>query len=164
MKTILNATTMISIIDAVGAVPDPELGGVTIGELGMVLDVTVTQEGERSVAMVDLLPTFLGCPALHFIARDAERAALRMGVDEARVSFPLTSIRWTPDRISAQGIVHLNELGIAVATSFAPDPPCPRCRLHHLARRIPVGSTSCRSSAWCTSCRDVVDILRGTNR
>jgi ring-1,2-phenylacetyl-CoA epoxidase subunit PaaD len=154
----------LTLIDAIGLVPDPELGGVTIGELGMVLSVTVDESNGHVVALVSLLPTFLGCPALHFIAQDAEQAALDCGVDEARVSFPLTSVRWTPDRISEQGRARLNTLGIAVSTTSDPDPACPRCQQHDLARRLPVGSTSCRSSAWCTNCRDVIDVLRGTNR
>ncbi len=158
------------LVRAVEAVPDPELGGVSIGELGMVLAVQiVSNEADNVVVAVQLLPTFLGCPALDLIAADARRAvvqsALQVGVvATATVSFPMVDVRWSPDRISTSGTETLNDLGIAVATSTNPDPPCPRCHGHFLARRIPVGSTSCRSSAWCAQCRDVIDVLRGTNR
>ncbi|MEO2104268.1 MAG: iron-sulfur cluster assembly protein, partial [Actinomycetota bacterium] len=44
---------------AAAAVEDPEMPPVTIGQLGMVHDVTV--EGAR--ARVEVIPTFSGCPA-----------------------------------------------------------------------------------------------------
>ena len=50
---------------AVAAVVDPELGGVTIGDLGLVHDVRIDEGG---AVVVELLPTFLGCPALALMA------------------------------------------------------------------------------------------------
>ncbi len=147
---------------AIGAVPDPELGGVTIEELGMIHEISI-DDNDPTIASAALIPTFLGCPALSIIAADVAKAGRDIGV-QVTVQFPLDAPRWSTERVSSAGRLRLNELGIAVATTDEPDPPCPRCGEHTLARRIPVGSTSCRASAWCTSCRDVVDILRGADR
>jgi ring-1,2-phenylacetyl-CoA epoxidase subunit PaaD len=152
------------LLAAVEAVPDPELGGVTIGELGMVLSVDVAEKVGSFEAMIELLPTFLGCPALELISSDVQLAARLAGAETATVRFPLSAVRWSPDRISADGVARLNAIGIAVQRAVTPDPPCPRCGQQTLVNRLPVGASSCRSSAWCKSCRDVIDVLRGTDR
>lgn len=162
----MTSTTVHSLADrlceAIGRVPDPELGGVTLAELGMIHRIFLT-DLDPPRATAQLIPTFLGCPALSIIAQDVEQAGQRLGVN-VTVVFPPDAPPWTTERVSTHGRDRLNELGIAVATHDEPQPNCPRCRRNTLARRIPVGSTSCRASAWCTSCRDVVDILRGADR
>jgi ring-1,2-phenylacetyl-CoA epoxidase subunit PaaD len=142
---------------AVRAVADPELGGLSIGDLGLVHDVRVM--GDHEVA-VTLLPTFFGCPALGLIAADVQAAAHASGAHACVVIWAPTP-RWSADRISADGVVHLGTLGIAVATSTSPHPDCPTCGGAMLRRLSPVGATACRAVAWCGGCRSVIDVLGG---
>jgi ring-1,2-phenylacetyl-CoA epoxidase subunit PaaD len=144
---------------AVNRVPDPEMGGVTIGDLGLVVDVVV---GEDGACEVTLTPTFLGCPALNLIRADVERALLQVGASTVSVTW-LHHPAWTPTRITANGRTRLAELGIAVAgfDDFSTMPPCPTCGQPELASAAAVGPTSCRSVAWCNSCRSVIEIMRG---
>ncbi len=151
-----------ALLGAVSLVPDPELGGVTIGELGLVQELR--QSGVDGAIEVILLPTFLGCPALNLMERDVVGVLRANGVSSARVTWA-NSPAWNPDRISGAGRVKLADLGIAVpaADSLADDslPVCPICSVAALEAKLPVGPTACRSVAWCTSCRNVVEIMRG---
>ena len=167
--------------EAVSAVPDPELAGVTIGELGMIAAVSTVAFGpvERSsnghrglesgvgaeyasvdrTLLVELTPTFLGCPALDLIAADVAHAVASIDgsvrVDVRFVAWPI----WTPDRISDVGRERLAARGIAV-----PDRDgrarCPFCGAEQLSSVARAGPTSCRSVAWCCTCRNVVELMR----
>ena len=147
----------------VSSVPDPELGGVTIGELGLVHTVVFSDAG--GVVEVTLLPTFLGCPALKLMERDVVAILRAQDVSEVRVTW-VNSPSWSPNQISPAGRLKLAELGIAVpgAESCADGvlPVCPICSAAALQAKLPVGPTACRSVAWCTSCRSVVEIMRGS--
>lgn len=149
-------------LTAVSMVPDPELGGVTIGELGLVHELR--QSVVDGAIEVILLPTFLGCPALNLMEHDVVGVLRARGVSSVRVTWA-NSPAWNPDRISQAGRGKLADLGIAVPdrVSFADDalPVCPICSVAALEAKLPVGPTACRSVAWCTSCRSVVEIMRG---
>ena len=91
-------------------IPDPEIPVLSIVELGIVHRVGATRERIR----VELLPTFVGCPALEVIrASVAER--LREIVPEGcevRVEFTFET-PWTSDRIGAEGRRKLARAGLA---------------------------------------------------
>jgi ring-1,2-phenylacetyl-CoA epoxidase subunit PaaD len=148
---------------AVSSVPDPELGGVTIGELGLVHELR--QSPIDGVIEVILLPTFLGCPALKLMERDVLTVLSMHGVSAARVTWAHAPT-WSPSRISMAGRRKLAELGIAVPGSEGSVdealPVCPICAVAALEAKLPVGPTACRSVAWCRSCRSVVEIMRGS--
>lgn len=146
--------------EVVRAVPDPELAGVGIGDLGLVHDVRVDEA--TGAVEVDLVPTFLGCPALGVIERDVRAAALGVdGATSVAVRF-LTAPAWTPARISARGRAQLAELGIAVDTGRTRlvSVTCPVCGATRLRPVSEAGPTACRSVAWCDSCRNPVEVVR----
>lgn len=96
--------------------PDPELPPVTLGMLGMVHDVRV----EDGRVVVELLPTFSGCPATEMMGRDV-KAAIVERVEE--VDDPdailvrwLFEPQWTTDLISDEGHARLKDFGIAPPT------------------------------------------------
>jgi ring-1,2-phenylacetyl-CoA epoxidase subunit PaaD len=158
-----------ALVVAVASVLDPELGGVTIGELGLVHEVR--QSEVDGAIEVLLLPTFLGCPALKLMEHDvvAVLSAHSLGA-VAGVAVRVTwtnSPTWNPSRISAAGCAKLAKLGIAVpVVGSSVDealPVCPICASGALEAKLPVGPTACRSVAWCNSCRSVVEIMRGSS-
>ncbi len=154
---------LIDLVIAVESVLDPELGGVTIGELGLVHEL---RRADVDAAIeVTLLPTFLGCPAMNLMERDVVAILRARGVSLVRVTWA-NSPSWSPNRISEAGRVKLAELGIAVpVVDLCADvvlPVCPICSAAALEAKLPVGPTACRSVAWCTSCRSVVEIMRGS--
>ncbi len=165
---------------AVEDVPDPELPPVTIGMLGMVHDLEVSDEG---IVHVELLPTFSGCPATEMIERDVVAAASEVpGVTGVRVRFRFDP-PWTPDRIDATGRERLREFGIAppggpihgavtpagrralplaLDASSAEEAPrtCPYCASTDTIRDSAFGPTPCRDVRYCNACQQPFEAFK----
>ena len=142
----------------VEAVDDPELAGVTIGDLGMVLDVRIGEAG----VIVDLAPTFLGCVAVGLICLDVQSRVLAHDRMLTSCDVRVVQSTWSTDRINANGVTQLKELGIVVVRSNGSleETSCPYCGEASLEARGGSGPTRCRTVAWCNSCRTVVEAMR----
>jgi len=153
---------------ALDSVPDPEIPGVSIVELGMIGDVEVENGGIR----VELLPTFVGCPALEVIRESIEMRLASFGLAVAvEVSF---ATPWSSDRISPEGRAKL------VRSGFAPPPPvrpgrslpmldmaspdpavnCPYCGSARTTLDNAFGPTQCRSIRHCEDCRQPFEAFK----
>jgi ring-1,2-phenylacetyl-CoA epoxidase subunit PaaD len=138
-------------------VADPEIPAVSIVDLGIVRTVDVRPGSIR----VELLPTFMGCPAIDMM-REAvvERLAPLAETVEAEISY---AEPWTTERISAQGRERLRVSGFApppvvkaAGDGFLPvlEPAvCPFCGSTRTALENAFGPTLCRAIAWCAVCR-----------
>lgn len=102
-------TTQDAIHAVLATVPDPEIPNLSIVDLGMVHRVTVAANG---APLVELLPTYSGCPATEAIAAATRRALAQAGYPDAVVRFVL-SPAWSSDRITAEGRAKLEAAGIA---------------------------------------------------
>ena len=149
---------------ALDGVHDPEIPACSITDLGMVERVDVTGEAIE----VDLLPTFVGCPAKDIIGEDVH-AALgdAAGGREVRVTF-VYDPPWTTDRINERGRERLREVGIAphweqksgpVAISLmsVSGVACPFCGSTETKMESAWGPTPCRTQHWCSSCRNAFE-------
>jgi ring-1,2-phenylacetyl-CoA epoxidase subunit PaaD len=140
---------------AVSQVCDPELGDVTLSDLGMIVSITTSQQdGADDVVDVTLVPTFLGCPARSVIER-----SIRDAISAAGITHP-AAIRWshqpwTETMVTVEGRAKLGALGIAVG-----DAGCTECGGALRPTGSP-GPTSCRSVARCRACGEIVEVLRG---
>jgi metal-sulfur cluster biosynthetic enzyme len=86
---------------ALASVDDPEYAGISIVSLGMVESVAVDQRGR---AVIELVPTYAGCPALELIARDVIAAAsVVVGVSEVELRWPRRAGTRLHRRAAAQG-------------------------------------------------------------
>jgi ring-1,2-phenylacetyl-CoA epoxidase subunit PaaD len=146
--------------DALAEVPDPEIPVVSVVDLGIVRSVEL--DGER--LRVELLPTFVGCPALDVI-RDA--VAARLAGMAAEVQVELTFAEpWTSERITADGRRKLRDSGFAppgpqphgdrplfATIATRPQATCPWCGSPDTALENPFGPTLCRAIFWCNRCR-----------
>ena len=142
---------------AVDAVHDPELGDVTIGDMGLVVAIEV-DDVERAVR-VDLRPALLGCPAVGLVDAQVRVAATAAGAASVDVQI-VHAPRWDPTAVSEVGRARLAVLGIAVPSADG-DVVCPYCGSDDVEPRSDVSSAACRSVAWCRTCRSAVDVLRG---
>jgi ring-1,2-phenylacetyl-CoA epoxidase subunit PaaD len=132
---------------ALAEVPDPELPVVSIVDLGMVERVQVTAAGID----VELLPTFVGCPALELI-RSAVTERLDAFGRPVRVDFGFR-VPWTSDRISDAGRERLRIAGFAPPVDDPAATRCPHCGSADVALDNLFGPTQCRSLFYCRSCR-----------
>lgn len=131
---------------ALADVPDPEIPFVSVVDLGMVERVDV--RGGR--IRVELLPTFVGCPAIDVI-RGA--VADRLGQFGQPVDVDVTyRVPWTSDRITESGREKLRRSGFAPPTADGTT-HCPYCGSANVAMDNLFGPTQCRSLFYCRACR-----------
>jgi ring-1,2-phenylacetyl-CoA epoxidase subunit PaaD len=144
--------------EALSEVPDPEIPAVSVVDLGLVHRVELGEGRLR----VELLPTFVGCPALELIrASVAERLAGMAPAVEVEMTF---AVPWTSDRITPEGRRKLRDSGFAppgpagAGPVFAtipvrPAAACPWCGSDDTVLENLFGPTLCRTLSWCNHCR-----------
>jgi ring-1,2-phenylacetyl-CoA epoxidase subunit PaaD len=138
---------------ALAEVADPELPVISIVDLGIVDRVAV----DGGTIRVDLLPTFVGCPALEMIETAvADRLkAFGLPVDVAFTR----RVPWTSDRITVTGRARLRAVGIAPPADPA-SIRCPWCDSARVVMDSAFGPTQCRSLFYCRECRQPFEALK----
>lgn len=148
--------------EALAGVADPEIPTVSVVDLGVIRSVRF--EGPRLT--VELLPTFVGCPAIEVMQHDiGER--LRGMADEVKVEVSFAE-PWTSERITPEGRDKLRASGFAPPVSIAAIPAsvneldelavlpvatCPYCGSRNTTLENPFGPTLCRAIYHCADCR-----------
>jgi ring-1,2-phenylacetyl-CoA epoxidase subunit PaaD len=155
---VISTTLLDEIKLELAQVNDPEIPAISIVDLGIVHDVAVDDAG---AIHVELLPTFVGCPALDVI-RDAVERRLSAFGRSVDVRFVFT-VPWTSDRITPAGHEALRRSGFAPPTGSAPvgfplvvlEAPvaCPFCGSLRTRLDNAFGPARCRSIRYCTACR-----------
>jgi ring-1,2-phenylacetyl-CoA epoxidase subunit PaaD len=157
MRTVTEA----DVWEALAEVPDPEIPAVSVVDLGLVHRVELGDGRLR----VELLPTFVGCPALELIRGSvAERLAGMAPVVEVEMTF---AVPWTSERITPEGRRKLRDSGFAPPAPAAagdarplfptiplrPRAACPYCGSADTRLENLFGPTLCRTLFWCNRCR-----------
>ena len=134
-------------------VPDPELPVLSIVDLGIVHRVTA----DGSAVRVEILPTFIGCPALDVIRADVARHLARLGRPvEVVTTF---AVPWTSDRITPRGRAALLAAGIA-PPAVGGETCCPHCASGRVVMDSAFGPTQCRMLFYCRDCRQPFEALK----
>jgi ring-1,2-phenylacetyl-CoA epoxidase subunit PaaD len=141
---------------ALADVADPEIPVISIIDLGIVHLVEVGA-GPAGAIRVELLPTFIGCPALDLIRSTVVDRLVEFGrpVD---VEFVRT-VPWTSERITMAGREALRRSGFAPPSEPA-DVRCPYCSSGRVAMDSLFGPTQCRSLFYCRDCRQPFEALK----
>jgi ring-1,2-phenylacetyl-CoA epoxidase subunit PaaD len=140
---------------ALAEVMDPELPMVSIIDLGMVGAISVDEA--TGAISIELLPTFVGCPAIGLIQAAVTDRLATLGV-EIRVETTFR-IPWTSDRITLAGRRALASAGIAGPS--APDAiRCPYCASARVVMDSAFGPTQCRSLYYCRECRQPFEAIK----
>ena len=151
-------------LEAIGTVPDPEVPAISVVELGIVRDVTVSDAGTVTVTIT---PTYSGCPAMFEIEKDIRTALVDAGASAVEVRTVL-SPAWTTDWIGPEAREKLRAYGIAPPGRAEPDGlitltrarqavACPFCGSKDTELRSEFGSTACKAIHVCRSCRQPFD-------
>ena len=145
-------------------VTDPELPALTLADLGVLRDVRVVD----GTVVVDITPTYRGCPAMGVMRADLLHALHSAGYDDVEVRTVL-SPAWSTDWISDEGRRKLAEAGIAPpgrAPARAPGPvplqlgatrrtaACPLCGSTDTEELSEFSATACKALRRCRSCRE----------
>jgi ring-1,2-phenylacetyl-CoA epoxidase subunit PaaD len=138
-----------------GEIPDPEMPALTIADLGILRDVRVDGSGG---VVVDITPTYSGCPALEVIRDDVERSIRAQGCSDVTVRVVL-SPAWTTDWMTDEGRRKLHDYGIAPPRARGADLQllqlaitCPMCDSAHTGEVSHFGSTQCQAVRTCAEC------------
>ncbi len=140
---------------ALESVTDPEIPVVNVIEMGIIADVRL--EGEEVV--IDMTPTFVGCPALDVIRENIRAAVSAVTPTHVTVNVVFDP-PWTSERISETGRQKLKAFGLAPPGDHCSggsipaleQTPCPFCDSRETDLESIFGPTLCRSIHYCRSC------------
>lgn len=153
---------------AVGEVLDPEVPVLSVIDLGIVRDI----REEEGTVVVDITPTYSGCPALQTIEHDIRAALEHAGAESVRINTVFTPA-WTTDWISEDARERLRAYGIAPPTGSAAvmtelislqrrsaSVNCPRCGSNRTDLKSEFGSTACKAIYSCLNCGEPFDYMK----
>ena len=164
-----------TILDVLRTIDDPEMP-ISIVDLGLIEDVRIENEDDRAKVSINVLPTFVGCPALEMIANEITgKVGALPGVGETDVRF-VYDPPWSVDRISKAGRAHLKGHGVTVPDrgSRLPVPGhtggavdlrtsavrCPFCGSNETSLESMFGPTRCRMIHHCNACRNSFEQMK----
>ena len=149
--------------DELARIADPEIPAISLVDLGVIGSVVVDDARVR----IELLPTFVGCPAIGVMEQLIAERVGALGVAdtvEVRVSFDPP---WTSERITPAGRERLRLSGFAPPQTAPRGPElvgiddlavmpvaeCPYCGSRTTTLDNPFGPTLCRAIYHCEACR-----------
>jgi ring-1,2-phenylacetyl-CoA epoxidase subunit PaaD len=132
-------------------VHDPEIPTISVVDLGVVGSVETAAGRVR----VELLPTFVGCPALE-VMRSAVETRLAEFADDVEVNISFAR-PWTTDRITAAGREQLRQSGFAPPSETV---ECPFCGSVASELENAFGPTQCRAIYYCRTCRQPFEAFK----
>lgn len=148
--------------EELGRIADPEIPAISLVDLGVIGSVAVEDDAVR----VELLPTFVGCPAIGVMQELITERIGALGLAEhveVDISFDPP---WTSDRISREGRERLRRsgfapphIGPAVVGSDLSEltvlsvAECPYCGSRNTSMENAFGPTLCRAIYHCADCR-----------
>ncbi len=183
--------TEAEILDVLRTIPDPELP-IGIVDLGIVHNIDVADRGSPNPGVpgvrmpeqtgvpvecdvsIEILPTFVGCPALRVIEEQvASKVGQLAGVGSVRIGI-VYDPPWSVERISPAGRQALAELGVTVPLpsgerlvslgvqrrDAATPAACPFCGSTQTELESAFGPTRCKMIYYCSACGNPFEHLR----
>jgi len=155
---------------ALAEIADPEIPAISLVDLGVIRGIAFAPlpgRGERLT--VELMPTFVGCPAIEVMQ---QLIGQRLSGMADEVSVELTFAEpWTSDRITPRGREALRASGFAppvhIGSTFTGDSltvlpiaTCPYCGSRNTTLENPFGPTLCRAIYHCADCRQPFEAFK----
>jgi ring-1,2-phenylacetyl-CoA epoxidase subunit PaaD len=157
---------------ALAEIADPEIPAISLVDLGVIRGFAFAPQpagGERLT--VELMPTFVGCPAIDVMRQQIGERLGDLGLaDEVVVELTFAE-PWTSDRITPAGREALRSSGFAppahIASTFSGDSltvlpiaTCPYCASRNTTLENPFGPTLCRAIYHCADCRQPFEAFK----
>lgn len=143
-------------------IADPEIPVVSIREIGMLRDVTITDDG----CDVVITPTYTGCPAMGIIEADIRALLAQKGL-KANVKL-VYHPAWTTDWITDEAKEKMRKYGIAAPVHSScgnieaaeKNVSCPLCGSTHTEVISRFGSTACKALYKCLDCKEPFEYFK----
>ena len=143
-------------------VADPEIPGISIVDLGMVIDIR--EAGD--LWHIILAPTYSGCPAIDVIPLLVESHLKHSGIENFQVAMEI-SPPWSTSWISEEGKSKLAALGYAppnprsvIEDDIGKPKHCPHCGSEKTELISRFSSTPCKAAYKCTSCLEPFEYFK----
>jgi len=146
-------------------VEDPEIPVISVVDLGIIRDV----RDEEGKFVVDITPTYSGCPATKVIEESVIDALNEAGIEPFEVRTVL-SPPWSTAMLSEEGRRKLKEYGIAPPADESTDKmalmgeerqiTCPNCGSKDTQMVSQFGSTPCKAHFKCKDCFEPFDYFK----
>ena len=144
------------IIKIANTVPDPEIPVLTLGDLGVIRGARL--QGENWI--IDVSPTYSGCPATSLINEMILETLARNGVKNVQIKMVL-SPPWRSEWISDEGRKKLSAYGIAPPNPENSKPRCcPQCNSQAVSLLSEFGSTPCQALWKCQDCLEIFNYFK----
>ena len=157
------ATAEQRVWDELARIADPEIPAISVVDLGVIGSVAVGADRVR----VELLPTFVGCPAIGVMQEQITERVGAMGIAPEVEVVVTMDPPWTSDRITPAGRERLRlsgfappaplpegpALGMLDELAVLPIAECPYCGSRNTTMENPFGPTLCRAIYHCAECR-----------
>lgn len=145
-------------------IPDPEIPAISVVDLGVIGGVAF----EDGRLRIQLLPTFVGCPAIDVMRHEITERLDALDIADSVIVDVSFDPPWTSDRISEHGRERLRRSGFAPPAPLPPGPlgligiedlatlpvaECPYCGSSDTRLDNPFGPTLCRAIYHCSACR-----------
>jgi ring-1,2-phenylacetyl-CoA epoxidase subunit PaaD len=146
---------------ALEEVKDPEIPVISVVDLGVIRDVLIDAKG---AVVVQLTPTFAGCPAINHMKENILQVLAAHGVVEGRVDV-MYNEPWSTNLISPRGRVLLKDFGLSPPPAFdgmltlevLQNAVCPKCASNNTFMISPFGPTACRAVHHCRNCQETFE-------
>lgn len=149
------------IIKWLDEVKDPEIPVLSLNDLGVITSVEITKDNK---VIVNMTPTFAGCPAIDYMRKDVERVLEEHGIDDYEVNVSFKT-QWNSNMISEKGRKALKDFGLAppqkhnliVDLDILKNAECPNCGSKDTELKTPFGPTLCRAIHYCNNCSETFE-------
>jgi ring-1,2-phenylacetyl-CoA epoxidase subunit PaaD len=157
--------------DELARISDPEIPAISLVDLGVIGSVAVDAERAR----IEILPTFVGCPAIEVMRSEVSDRIGALGL-AAHVEVEITfQPPWTSERITAAGRERLRLSGFApphtgqtipdeaaglAELAVLPIAECPYCGSRNTTLENSFGPTLCRAIYHCADCRQPFEQMK----
>lgn len=156
--------------DALAQIRDPEIPAISLVDLGVIGSVAF----EEDRLHVEVLPTFIGCPAVDIMRQQVGDRLRELGVArdvDVKVSY---TPPWTSERITPAGRERLRLSGFAPPHTGAVSgagagldeltvlsiAECPYCGSRDTTLENPFGPTLCRAIYHCANCNQPFEQMK----
>lgn len=137
-------------------VKDPEIPVLSLNDLGVITNIDINPSGK---VVVNMTPTFAGCPAMDVMQQDVVDVLTKRGIEDKEVIVSFEN-PWNSNKITEKGRKALAEFGLAsppkhnmvVDIDIIERVDCPQCGSDNTEMKTPFGPTLCRSIHRCNSC------------
>jgi len=153
--------------DILEQIPDPEIPVISIIDLGVVRNVALV----NNEYLIQITPTYSGCPAMNAIQMDIHNTLQAKGILNFKIQM-IYQPAWSSSWINAAAKERLREYGIAppneqakrklnvLTADYEEEVACPRCHSNNTNLVSQFGSTACKALYKCNDCLEPFDYFK----